>query len=484
MKTFYWHDYETWGITPAVDRPSQFAGVRTDEDLNIIGEPHVFYCQPCDDVLPHPEACMVTGISPAKALSEGVSEREFFKRIHKEFSTPNTCVVGYNSLRFDDEVTRYGFYRNFYDPYEREWKNGNSRWDIIDMVRLVYALRPDGIEWPMVDGKPSFRLELLTQANGISHTAAHDAFSDVEATIAMAKLVKEKQPQLYQYVISNKSKNAVSQFFDLERRKPLLHISSKFSSERGCAGLVIPLMMHPTNSNAVVAYDLSIDPEPLLSLNAEQIHERVFTSQDALGDTPRIPLKLIHLNKCPIVATPKLLDQQAEQRLGISKTQCEANWHKLRDADLVHKLETVYKLSAFDKKTDPEQLLYDGFLNGADKPLCREARNASEHSLADMHLVFEDKRLTEIFERYRARNAFQYLSHEQQQDWRDFVRHRLSGAESGIQGLDAFFSRLDTLSQDKSIASDKQVVLGELRIYGQMLCRKYGLDDELKSGAA
>jgi exodeoxyribonuclease-1 len=162
--SFYWHDYETFGADPSRDRPVQFAGLRTDAELNVVGESLVIYSRPADDYLPHPQACLVTGISPQLALQQGVPEAEFIRQIHEELALPGTCGVGYNSLRFDDEVTRYTLYRNFYDPYAREWQNGNSRWDIIDMVRATCALRPEGIEWPLrEDGLPSFRLEDLTQ---------------------------------------------------------------------------------------------------------------------------------------------------------------------------------------------------------------------------------------------------------------------------------------------------------------------------------
>ena len=107
MKTLYWHDYETFGLDPRYDRPSQFAGVRTDEDLNIIGEPLMVYCKPADDFLPQPQACLVTGITPQEAAEKGVNEVEFIKLIHQELSADNTCGVGYNSLNFDDEFTRF-----------------------------------------------------------------------------------------------------------------------------------------------------------------------------------------------------------------------------------------------------------------------------------------------------------------------------------------------------------------------------------------
>jgi exodeoxyribonuclease-1 len=208
--SFYWHDYETFGVDPSRDRPSQFAGLRTDQDLNPIGEPLVIYCQPQKDILPSPAACLITGITPQLALEKGLPEPTFIDLIHRELSQPMTCGVGYNSIRFDDEVSRYCLYRNFYDPYQREWKNGNSRWDILDMLRLMRALRPEGIEWADHEpGRPSFKLEHLTAANNIAHEAAHDALSDVTATIAMAKLVKQKQPRLFDYVVNNRSKKVV-----------------------------------------------------------------------------------------------------------------------------------------------------------------------------------------------------------------------------------------------------------------------------------
>jgi len=259
--SFYWHDYETFGTDPARDRPVQFAGIRTDEALNIIGEPLSIFCKPADDVLPQPEACLVTGITPQIAMEKGVIEANFIHQIHEQLSQPGTCGVGYNSIRFDDEVTRYTLYRNFYDPYAREWQNSNSRWDIIDMVRLTYALRPQWIEWPMrEDDKPSFRLEELTLANGIKHEAAHDAMSDVYATLAMAKLIRGKQKKLYDYVFEHRNKRLVLQQLNLKEMKPVLHVSGMFPGEYGCLAMVVPLAQHPTNKNGIIVYDLRHDP--------------------------------------------------------------------------------------------------------------------------------------------------------------------------------------------------------------------------------
>ena len=389
MNTLYWHDYETWGASPSQDKPSQFAGIRTDENLEVIDEPLVIYCRPTNDCLPHPEACLLTGITPQKALKEGVSEIEFFQRIHEQLATAGTCGVGYNSIRFDDEMTRYGLYRNFYDPYEREWKYGNSRWDIIDMVRLTYALRPDTLEWPLnEEGVASFKLENLSKANGLLHEAAHDALSDVHATIGLAKLIKERQPELYQYAYGLRDKRKAAALMDVEQCKPLFHVSSRFPAARGCSALIAPVAQHPSNKNSVICYDLSVDPEPLLSLSPEQISERLYVKQEDLPEgCERIPLKEIHLNKSPMIATPKLLDQASADRLGIDKVLCNQHWQQLLTHKIAisNKVQQVFEQHQFAEKTDPEQRLYDGFIDSADKGLFSAIRGA-EPELSLIHI--------------------------------------------------------------------------------------------------
>ncbi len=480
VKSYYWHDYETWGATPSVDRPSQFAGVRTDEALNIIGDPLVVYCKPPEDLWPQPEACLVTGILPQEAEEKGLSERDFIARIHAELSQPGTCGVGYNSLRFDDEVTRYTLYRNFYDPYEREWRNGNSRWDIIDMVRLVYALRPEGFEWPQVEGKPSFKLEYLTEANGISHQSAHDAYSDVEATIELAKLVKNRKPALYQYVIENRSKRAVSAMVDIASCRPLFHISSKFSSERGCAGLIAPLAMHPVNKNAVIVFDLSVDPSPLAELSPEGIRERVFTSQDDLPEgVERLPIKLIHLNKCPILGTTKLLDDAAAKRLGIDKAQCEVHWRALRLMQVGKKLQEMYSLESFEPHEDPERQLYQGFVEGDDKRLMADFRRMSGEDFQRSHVVFNDPRLSEMQFRYIARNFPQSLDGDQKAQWEEFVAERLIHGGPGFLSYAQLNQRIRELSQEHADNQQKLAILNGLSDFAEAHMQRFcGLLEE------
>ena len=469
MNTLYWHDYETWGAKPSVDKPSQFAGVRTDEDLNIKGEPLVIFCRPNNDCLPQPQACLITGITPQRAFVNGKLENDFFRLIHQELSAPGTCGVGYNSIRFDDEVTRYGLYRNFYDPYEREWKQGNSRWDIIDVVRLVYALRPDSLSWPLrEDGSPSFKLELLSKANGIEHMSAHDALSDVHATIALAKLIKTKEPKLYDYCYQLRDKHRVLAHIDIDERKPFLHISSRFPASNGCAALLAPLMRHPKNNNSIICYDLSVDPSPLLQLSTDEVIERLYLKASALpAGIERIPLKEVHLNKSPMVITAKMLDDQTAQRLNISKHQCELHWQQLCNTDLKDKLMTVYGDRSFASNTDAEQKLYDGFIGDSDRALLTDIRQASPESLSLFAEKLKDKRLVTLLFRYRARYYPETLTESEQYQWQQWRYHRLTDETMGASlTLMQYFTELDALRYYKQVDQD---ILASLMTYGDGL---------------
>ncbi len=477
MNTLYWHDYETWGTNPAIDRPSQFAGVRTDENLEIIGEPLMIYCRPAEDILPQPHACLVTGISPQKCESEGLTEAEFIAAILRELGRPGTCGVGYNSIRFDDEVTRYTAWRNFHDPYEREWAEGNSRWDLIDLVRTCYALRPDGIEWPVTeDGKPSFRLEHLTEANGLTHAKAHDAFSDVEATIALARLIKKKQPALYAHLFELRAKAKLFATLDWSARKPLLHISSMFSALHGCAGLVLPLAPHPTNKNAIIVVDLSAPPDDLIRLDAQAVAARVFTRAEDLGDgESRIPLKQVHLNKCPVLLPPSALTQAQAARLKIDLDACEHHWRQLLRHDLADKVRDAMSANPPPPREDPEQQLYGGFTPRKDKPVMAAVRNATTAELTDGRFMFEDPRLQEMLWRYKARNYPETLTPAQRAQWFEFCQRRLGEGEPGVLSVSQLFALLEEIDANETLDKDKKIILQQLYRYGRDLARKYQL---------
>ncbi|WP_232059084.1 exodeoxyribonuclease I [Kineobactrum salinum] len=490
-ETFYWHDYETFGVDPSRDRPVQFAGLRTDAELNVIGEPLVIYARPADDCLPHPMACLITGISPQLALEKGLPECEFIARIHAELARPGTCSVGYNSLRFDDEVTRYTLYRNFHDPYAREWQNGNSRWDIIDMLRTAWALRPEGIEWPRrEDGSVSFRLEELTAANGISHAAAHDALSDVEATIAVARLVRDRQPRLYDYLLRHRDKRSVQAQLDVAAMKPVLHISGMFGNERYNTALVVPLAPHPGNRNEMICFDLSADPQALQDLSVDELRQRLFArreppAQGALPiDTPglaqseqtRPGLKTIHINRCPVLVPAKMANPAIAARIGLDGQRCRQHlawlrqWREREPAALLEKVQAVYRDRQFEPITDPDRMLYSGgFFSDRDRQVMERVRAATPDMLAGESFVFEDARLPEMLFRYRARNFPASLTPDERLQWDEFRFQRLTEPEAGASiCMDEYQALIEQLQREERPPAQQQL-LQQLLDYGDSL---------------
>ncbi len=468
--TLYWHDYETFGIDPRRDRPSQFAGVRTDHDLNIIGDPFVVYCKPPQDYLPQPEACLLTGITPQIAEHKGATEAEFTRLIHQQLAEPNTCSLGYNSIRFDDEFTRNCLYRNFYDPYAREWQNGNSRWDLIDLVRATKSLRPEGINWPVdAEGVPSLKLEALTKANGISHEAAHDALSDVYATIALAKLIKTAQPKLCQFLWQNRTKSQVAGLLNFGSDKPVVHISGRYSTQKNYLAVVLPIAKHPTNANGIIVYDLSINPGQLLSLSVEEIRKYIYT---ATADLPegmeRIPLKTVHLNKCPVLAPISVLRSEDQARLHIDLSACDRHLGQIKAAKgLAEKIAKVFsaKYEASDND-DPDLAIYSGgFFSDKDRYKINKIRGMSLDELREYSPEFSDSRLSEMLFRYRARNYPGSLSVDEKSRWKRFCNDKLAGAFEGylleISGLHAEYPDKSILLDDlKDFALEKQKYFG------------------------
>jgi exodeoxyribonuclease-1 len=473
--SIFWYDYETTGINPRNDRPLQVAGIRTDDQLNEIGEPVNLYCQPSDDILPHPAACLVTGITPATLAEKGLCEADFMTRVHTELSRPGTCGAGYNTLRFDDEMTRYSLYRNFFDPYGREWQGGNSRWDLIDVVRTAYALRPEGIVWPQEDGRVTLKLERLTAANGIDHGQAHDALSDVRATISLARLIRDKQPKLYDYLFQLRSKHKVQD--QIRLLQPVVHISGRFSAARSYLSVVLPLAWHPTNRNALIVCDLFHDPRPLLEQEGETLRQRLYTRREELaeGELP-VPLKLLHINKCPVVAPFSVLREEDRQRLELDLDVYRQRTVALREGQEIwqDKLKTVYASEEFAVNDDPEQQLYDGFINDRDRRLCEQVRIAEPHQLANEAWPFDDPRLPELLFRYRARNFAETLTVQEQQRWLSFCQLRLSDPQAGAPNTLKAFTR--ALIEHSLKATPEQLkVLSQWQDYALQLQQRVGV---------
>lgn len=441
VDSFLWHDYETFGTDTRRDRPAQFAAIRTDTDFNETEPPVCWYCQPTRDYIPSPGAIAVTGITPQHAYDAGVPEPEFAARIFAEMSVGGSCTVGYNNYHFDDEVTRHLFWRNFLPPYDREYKSGNSRWDLINTVRACYALRPEGLQWPLrEDGYPSFKLEFLTQANDLEHADAHDAVSDVRATIALARLIKAQQPRLLNYSLSLRQRSAVETM--LKTPKPLVHVSGKIAASVGCLAVMAPVAIDRKNPKMHYLFDLDQDPDLLLDLDQNALEQRLFTATQELPENmERIRVKGVATNRSPFLAPLSVLEAGCNPALEIDLKKCWENFEKLQHhgPEIAEKLAAVFARPPANDAIDPEAALYHGFLNRDDERIRDRIPKTKPSDFADIP-AFSDDRMRELWLRYRGRHYPDTLSAEESRQWERWVdgtrQHQIDHLQEQLDALE------------------------------------------------
>jgi len=478
--SFFWYDLETSGISPREQRVMQFAGQRTDMDLNPVGEPVNILIKLGEDVLPEPDAVLLTGITPQSTLQDGITEAEFLKRFHAEIATAGTIFVGYNTVRFDDEFMRFLHYRNFYDAYEWQWQDGRSRWDLLDAVRMTRALRPEGINWPMTeDGKPTNRLELLTKANGLDHEHAHDALNDVLASIAVAKLIKDKQPKLFDWLLALRDKKAVKQF--IEQNRTFVYSSGKYPNETEKTAVV--QVLHTDDSKGAIVYDLRVDPTEFLELSAEELVERWRYTKET-DAPPRLPAKTMKYNRCPALSPTGLLsDKGVQVRLKVTPETVTANLAKLRAApDFVANVVRARDLMDDERgeqwsrnAPDPEAALYDGgFFDDNDRKLMAVVRAAKPDELSELVDDFHDARLQAMLPRYKARNFSGDMTTDERTAWEQYRYHQLMDGGQDSR-LARFMHRLGELAESET-GQEKRYLLEELQLYAESILPVTDLD--------
>lgn len=466
--TILWYDLETFGLNVRYDRIAQFAAQRTDLDLHPVGDPIVLWGKISDDYLPDPLACMVTGITPQETERKGMCEYDLIKRINEEFSVPDTIVAGFNTIKFDDEMVRSALYRNFFDPYEREWKHGCSRWDIIDLVRAAHDLRPDGIAWPAArtdKGNPVVRLTSLTEANHIDQTGAHDAMVDVRATIAIANLIKEKQPKLFQYSLRNRQKSAVRNMIRTPFGPPVLYTAGQFTNPNGFSALVAPITPAKEVGNAFICFDLSKDPTPLLGEVKDP------------GE-PIDGLCVLATNRCPFV-TPvsrTFPDEATFRRLGIDRAKCRETWKILAShPEIIPRVRDRKDADPYPEVDDTDFEIYSGgFFSDADKEKFRIIHATPPDQKLQLNLKFQDKRIPEMLLRHVARNWPEALTQEQKERWRSFCASRILSPPGGVKINWEFYQRKikENLASTDIAPEVKKDVLMPLKAWGEDLARK------------
>jgi len=465
-QTFFFYDLETSGLNPREDRIMQFAGIRTTLDFEPIGEPYNILVKLNDDTLPSPDALMVTGITPQETQADGYTEAEFAKLLVSEIFTEDTVVVGFNNVRFDDEFIRTLFWRTFNDPYEWCWRDGRTRWDMLDVVRMTRALRPDGIEWPVVDGKEVNKLELITKQNGIDHLKAHDALSDVEALIAVAKLIKDKQPQLYAHLFTYKDKKKVAELVNLDDKRPFVYVSGRYDAEFHKATVAFPLTSG-RNGNVVV-YDLRYDPTPLLGFTPDQLAKNMYAKWEDRQKEGfiKVPVKELQYNRTPAVAPVGVLERDdGWAKISLDAATVEKHRNILLSAPgFAENVRSLFESRPeFAKEADPEARLYEGFVTDTDKIRIEKVRHADANTLADMQPEFIDERLGGLLLHYKARNYPQSLAEDEVEQWEAWRAERIK------RQLPGFVTRLQELAKLHAGDDSKEFVLQELQLWAESI---------------
>jgi exodeoxyribonuclease-1 len=463
MKSFFFYDLETSGLNARTQRVMQFAGQRTDMDLNPVGEPLNVLVKLSDEILPEPYAVFVTGITPQQTLADGMTEAEFAKFLYDEVFTPDTITLGFNSIRFDDEFIRHTFWRNFHDPYEWGWSEGRSRWDLLDVIRMTRALRPDGIKWPVdAEGKATNRLELISKLNGLNHTKAHDALSDVEALIDVAKLVRSKQPKLFDYLLEMRDKKKVAELVNLENPQPFVYSSGRYDAAYEKTSVAFPIAPGP-NPGSVLVYDLRYDPTPFATATPKALSEVMFASREQRQEANylKLPVKTLTYNKSPAVAPLGVLDEATKKRLDISIETIQANLKKLSAiSDFGARVREAFEMrEPFEPSNDVDQQLYDGFVSDRDKGKMAAVRAADADELADFHPNFTDDRLNELLLRYKARQFPMSLSEDERKTWEEYRTRKLRVELPGY---------LETLQKLAATGAD-QFILEELQLWAESI---------------
>ena len=479
--TFLWHDYETFGsigrpwdrpgsVAPRRARPSQFAAIRTTMDLEEIDEPINFNCKPSMEEPPSVDACLVTGICPQDTLEGGLSERAFYEKVRAQF-TRGTCGVGWNSFGYDDEVTRFGFWRNLMIPvYDREWRDGRSRWDLLPVFRLALASRPESINWPeRAEGGISMRLEDLAPANGVDEHDAHDALGDVRATIHLARVFRKAAPKLWDHARMMNSHHEAAAVFD-HAEEPLLLSEWWLGMDRNYGTVVAPVLARQKQR---VVIDLHGDPAELLDLSASEVHHRMFHREKG---TPRLPVQTVRLNQSPMAVTCRVLQSdEAWERLGLDKEVCRDRWRFIQEHrnELGDRLGEVLGEPPDAPDQDVEERLYGGFPADWEVSEVIQARDSGPDAIRHAEHRVQDDRLAELLFRFLAREHPDALTDAEQERWAQHLQERISAP--GTSGVPRVQEALDRIEECRREGRDAET-LDKVEIWTRELAARAGVE--------
>ena len=457
---YLFYDYETTGIDKRFDQIVQFAAIKTDSDFNEL-ERHNILCQMRNDIIPSPYAFGTTMIDIENLQENGLSEFEFSKKVNKILSGEgNQCITGYNSKEFDDKFSQFLFYRNLADPYFWAWGKGNKKLDVFDIMKMGYAFgRLGDMKFSEGSGEDSLRLEVLSKLNGLTHLKAHDALSDVVATIELLKLIKINNPNLIKYSEKLQDKSFARKL--LSESPTFYNISSFYGYEKNFIGVHHIIGQHPTISNSIISWDLEINPENILNKSASEIKEQMFAKkEDRLFD---VGFSEIKLNQSPQVLKYSEKNDANKERAEL----CQKNLvlvlrHKLLLNQISDEI-FVFEVPFLDSDAD---LFAGNFFAEKKKDELNLSLSANNPTLFKNN-DFKSERFSEQLFRLKGRNFFEDLSEIEKVKYLEFVKTRVNYDETDKWRTIKMFNQEYKEIMDEDSSSEKKIILEKLNSYVQ-----------------
>lgn len=263
---FVFYDTETTGTHVRFDQVLQFAAVYTDENFNELDRINL-RCRLLPHIIPAPDALLVTRVDPNALMQEPLSHYEFARQIHARMSGWGPAVfIGHNTLKLDEEILRQTFWQNLLDPYVTSAR-GSIRADTLPILRAAHTIDPDTVKIATTEnGNPSFKLDQIATMNGFNGHDAHDALGDVYATIYMARLVRERMPQVWNAMMAMADPRKAA---DLVEKNRMVRLLTYFGRPK--IHDVTKVGQQPSNPKQIALFDLSRDPTPYLDLDADAL---------------------------------------------------------------------------------------------------------------------------------------------------------------------------------------------------------------------
>jgi len=414
--TFVFYDTETTGTDTSFDQIIQFGAIKTDDKMNEIDRFEI-RCRLMPHVVPSPGAMQVTRVTPFMLTDPLLpSFFEAMQSIYKKMKewSPAT-FFGYNSISFDENLMRQAFYQTLQPIYLTN-TGGNSRGDVMRMLHATRIFSPNVIAVPLNDkGRPTFKLDTLAPANGFIHDNAHEAISDVEATIYMSKLMRDRVPEIWQNMLNLRSKQNVAYFI----AKNGVFVGAEFYFGEAYSWLLTHCGSNPNYNAEFAAFNLSFSPDDYIDLTVDEL-------VSVLNGKNR-PIRIFKSNGQPILMSKELIPQNTIAE-DLTSDKIERRAAQIRDnAGFKERVGFALAGRYDDLGLSPyvEKKIFDRFSSDADMSIMADFQLSDWEDRLVLAKQLEDPRSREIARRQIYFEKPELLSEPVRQELDDWVRDRL-----------------------------------------------------------